>query len=55
VTADWRKVHNEELHDLHSSPNLIRVITSRKMMWMEHVACVVDKRSEEEHGFGRNQ
>jgi hypothetical protein len=31
VTGDWRKLHNEELHNLYSSPNIIRVIKSRRM------------------------
>jgi hypothetical protein len=33
VTGDWRKLHNEELHNLYSSPNIIRMIMSRKMRW----------------------
>jgi hypothetical protein len=36
VTGDWRKVHNEELHNLYSSPN--RMIKSRRMRWAGHVA-----------------
>jgi hypothetical protein len=38
VTGDWRKLHNEELHNLYSSPSIIRVIKSRRMRWAEHVA-----------------
>jgi hypothetical protein len=38
VTGDWRKLHNEELHNLYSSPNIIRMIKSRKMRWAGHVA-----------------
>jgi hypothetical protein len=38
VTGDWRKLYNEELHNLHSSPSIIRTIKSRRMRWAEHVA-----------------
>jgi hypothetical protein len=38
VTEGWRKVHNEELHNLYSSPSIIRMIKSRKMRWVGHVA-----------------
>jgi hypothetical protein len=38
VTGEWRKLHNEELHNLYSSPNIIRQIKSRRMMWAGHVA-----------------
>jgi hypothetical protein len=38
VTGDWRRLHYEELIDLYSSPNIIRVMKSRRMMWAEHVA-----------------
>jgi hypothetical protein len=36
--GDWRKLHNEELHNLYSSPNIIRMIKSRRMRWAGHVA-----------------
>jgi hypothetical protein len=38
VTGEWRKLHSKELHDLHSSPTIIRVIKSRRMRWAGHVA-----------------
>ena len=44
VRVDWRKLHNEELNDLYSSPNIIRVIKSRRMRWTGHVACMGERR-----------
>jgi hypothetical protein len=38
--GSWRKLHNDELHSLYSSHNIIRVIKSRRMMWAVHVACM---------------
>jgi hypothetical protein len=38
VTGKWRKLHNEELHALYSSPNIVRVIKSRRMRWARHVS-----------------
>jgi hypothetical protein len=45
VTGDWRKLHNEELHNMYSSPNIIRVIKSTRMRWAGHVARMVEKRN----------
>jgi hypothetical protein len=38
VTGEWRKLHNEELRDLYSSSNIIRIIKSRRKRWTGHVA-----------------
>jgi hypothetical protein len=44
-TGGWRKLHNEELHNLYSSPSIIRIIKSRKMRWAGHVALLGEKRN----------
>jgi hypothetical protein len=38
VTGGWRKLHNEELHNLYSSPSIIRMLKSRRIRWATHVA-----------------
>jgi hypothetical protein len=40
VMGEWRKLHNGELHNLYSSPDIIRQTKSRKMRWVGHVACM---------------
>jgi hypothetical protein len=45
VAGEWRKLDNEELHDLYSSPSIIRIIRSRRMRWAGHVARMREKRN----------
>jgi hypothetical protein len=45
VTGGWRKLHTEELHNLYSSPSIIRMIKSRMMIWAEHVARMGENRN----------
>jgi hypothetical protein len=45
VMGGWRKLHNEELHNLYSSPSIIRIIKSRRMRWAGHVAPMGEKRN----------
>jgi hypothetical protein len=42
--GSWRKLHNNELHNLYSSPNIVRVIKSRRTRWAGHVACMGEGR-----------
>ena len=44
VMGEWRRQHNEELSDLYSSPNIVRVIKSRRMRWAGHVARMWEER-----------
>jgi hypothetical protein len=45
VTGEWRKLHNEELHDLYYSPSIIRIIKSRRMRWAGHIARMEENRN----------
>jgi hypothetical protein len=44
VRGKWKKLHNEELNDLCSSPNIVRVIKSRRMWWAGHVARIGERK-----------
>jgi hypothetical protein len=50
VTGEWRKLHNEELNDLYSLPNIVRVVKARRMRWAGHVAHMGEERGA--HGVG---
>jgi hypothetical protein len=45
VVEGWRRLHNEELHNLYTSPSIIRLIKLRKMRWARHSACMGEMRS----------
>jgi hypothetical protein len=45
VTEEWRRLRNQKFYDLQSSPNIIRVIKSRRMSWVQHVAWMGEKRN----------
>jgi hypothetical protein len=45
VTGEWRKLNDEELHDLYSSPSIIRIITARRMRWAGHITRMGERRN----------
>jgi hypothetical protein len=45
MTGDWKKLYNEEIHNLYSSPNVIRMIKSRRMRWAGHVVRMGERRN----------
>jgi hypothetical protein len=45
VTGGWRNMHNEELHNLYSSPSIIRMMKSRRIRWAGHIAPMGEKRN----------
>jgi hypothetical protein len=53
VTGEWRKPHNEELHDLYSSPSIIRIFEERRMRCAGHVARMWEKRNEHRFLVGK--
>jgi len=55
VTGEWRRLHNEELNDLYSSPNIVRVIKSRRMRWAGHVAHMGEERGAYKFLVGKSE
>jgi hypothetical protein len=53
VTGDWRRLHNEELHDFNWSPNITREITSSCVRWVGHVACMGRRKMYTEFWWGK--
>ena len=51
VRVEWRKLYNEELNDLYCSPNIVRVIKSRRMKWAEHVVRMEEGRGVHKAGI----
>jgi hypothetical protein len=49
VIGDWRKLHNEELHDLYSSPSIIRIMKSRRIRWAGRIGCWWESQREGGH------
>jgi hypothetical protein len=55
VTGEWRKLHNEELHKLYSSPVTVRQVKSRQMRWAGHVARIGEKSVQDFGGKARRK
>jgi hypothetical protein len=55
VTGEWRKLHNEELNDLYSSPHIIRIIKPKRMKWVGHVARLGQRRGAYRVWVGRSK
>jgi len=55
VAGEWGRLHNEELNDLYSSPNIVRVIKSRKVKWAGHVALMGEERGVYRVLLGRSE
>jgi hypothetical protein len=49
--GSWKKLRNDELHNLYSSPNIVRVIKSRKLRWVRHVASMGQERCSQDFGL----
>jgi len=55
VTGEWRKLHNEKLSDFYSLPNVVRVVKSRRMRWVRHVARMGDGRGGHRFLVGKSE
>jgi hypothetical protein len=55
VIGGWRKLHNEELHNLYSSPSIIRMIKSRRMRWVGHIVQMGEKMNAYRGGKARRR
>jgi hypothetical protein len=55
VTEEWRRLHDEELYDQYTLPNITWVIKSRRMRWAGHVACIRDRRGAYRALLGRSE
>jgi hypothetical protein len=53
--GSWRKLHNDELHNMYSSPNNVRVIKSRRLRWADHVARMGEERGVYRVSVGKPQ